>query len=62
MRVYTPEEFAEKMAKLRQKYYVEQDDEEQVHCHMDDLLCDALRGLGYGKGIDIFDDTPKWYS
>lgn len=37
-------------------------DEEAAHGRMDDLLCDVLRSLGYGAGIDIFDDQIKWYA
>lgn len=60
--IMTPEEFAEKMAELKHEYYDIRDDEEMVHIQMDDLMCDLLRSLGYGDGIDIFNHTPMWYS
>ena len=55
----TPEEFAKRMRDIHDMY---SDDEEVVHSEMDDLMCDLLRELGYGEGIDIFDHTHKWYA
>ena len=65
-RVMTPEEFAKAMKKASDNlndptghpYY----DEEVAHMQMDDLMSDLLRQLGYGEGIDIFENTNKWYS
>ena len=57
--VMTPEEFENEMAKLR---FVKDDDLEGRHVAMDELMCDVLRSLGYGDGIDIFNNTHKWYS
>ena len=37
-------------------------DEEGDHGAMDDLMGKQLRELGYGKGVDIFNDTDKWYA
>lgn len=53
------ERFAEQMRVIR---YSHQDDEEICHTLMDDLMCETLRSLGYEKGIDIFEETPKWYA
>ena len=53
------ESFAEQMRVIR---YNHQDDEEICHALMDDLMCETLRSLGYEKGIDIFEETPKWYA
>ena len=53
------ESFAEQMRVIRYNY---QDDEEICHALMDDLMCETLRSLGYEKGIDIFEETPKWYA
>jgi hypothetical protein len=58
-RPITPKEFARQMADVKKRLG---GDGEAVHCRMDDLMCDTLRELGYGDGIDIFDDTDKWYS
>ena len=58
----TPEEFAAKMQEAYETHYVKEDDEEVVHIVMDGIMCDLLRQLGYGEGIDIFNNTPKWYS
>ena len=37
-------------------------DEEDAHMEMDDLMLDLLRSLGYGDGVDIFENTNKWYA
>lgn len=29
---------------------------------MDDYICEVLRALGYEEGVEIFENTPKWYS
>lgn len=39
-----------------------EDDEEIGHHAADDLMCELLRELGYGEGIDIFESMPKWYA
>lgn len=55
----TRAEFADKMREIYDKHA---DDEEMVHGEMDDLMCETLRSLGYGEGIDIFENTHKWYA
>ena len=57
----TPEEFSKRMRDI-QYTYKERYDIEERHVAMDDLMCELLRELGYGKGIDIFKDTDKWYA
>lgn len=57
-----PEEFKQAMAEAYRNYYEIKNDEELVHGAMDCIMCDLLRSLGYGEGIDIFDNTPKWYA
>ena len=52
----TPEEFAEKMEKLSEL------DTERRHIEMDGLMCVLLTELGYGEGVEIFDDCYKWYA
>lgn len=32
------------------------------HLAMDNLMCDVLRRLGYGDGVDIFEDSGKYYA
>lgn len=64
--IMTPEEFAKAMKKASDNlndptgrpYY----DEEDAHSKMDGIMADLLRQLGYGEGIDIFENTNKWYS
>lgn len=57
--VMTPEEFENEMAKLR---FVKDDDLEGRHVAMDELMCKALRSLGYDEGVDIFNNTYIWYA
>ena len=52
--VMTPEEFAKAMRKIS--------DNLNAHLEMDRVMADLLRQLGYGEGIDIFENTNKWYS
>ena len=63
----TTEEFAKAMKDISDKldhppkddpYY----DEERAHMEMDGLMADLLRQIGYGEGIDIFENTYKWYT
>lgn len=64
-RIMTPEEFAKKMKKISDNLKYQNDayyDEEDAHTQMDDLMSDLLRQLGYGEGIDIFDNTSKWHA
>ena len=53
-----PKEFAEKMGQIAE----ERDDTEVCHKKMDDYICKVLRALGYEEGVEIFENTPKWYS
>lgn len=61
-RPMTPEEFAAQMQEAYEEYYLKDNDEEVVHIVMDGIMCSLLRLLGYGEGIDIFNNTPKWYA
>lgn len=54
----SPKEFAEKMGQIAE----ERDDTEVCHIKMDDYICEVLRTLGYKEGVEIFENTPKWYS
>ncbi len=37
-------------------------DAENGHIEMDDLMCTLLRSLGYGDGVNIFENFNKWYA
>lgn len=54
-----PEDFYKQMKEILNRY---ENDEEICHIRMADLMCNVLRNLGYGDGIDIFDEAPKWYA
>ena len=55
----TPKEFAKEMQNI---CLLSHDDREIAHCDADDLLCQVLRELGYGEGVDIFEEMDKWYA
>lgn len=55
----TPERFYNEMKIISKAY---KDDKEAVHMYMDDFMCDLLRELGYEKGVEVFENTPKWYA
>lgn len=54
-----PEEFKIKMQEIKDNRYI---DEEDTHIAMDELMTKILISLGYGEGVKIFNDTPKWYA
>ena len=54
----TPKEFAECMKTIAEVC----EDEEVCHIDMDNAMCGMLEQLGYGEGVEIFRNTPKWYS
>jgi hypothetical protein len=56
-KILTPEEFKAAMSQAFDKC-----DTESAHVYADELMCDLLRKLGYGEGIDIFDSEEKWYA
>lgn len=51
--------FANEMRRIKRQY---ESDPEAVHDKMDKCMCRLLRELGYGEGVDIFEDTKKWYA
>lgn len=54
----TPEEFYNAMIEINKKCM----DEEEAHAKMDVLMCDLLSSLGYGVGVEVFKNTPMYYS
>ena len=52
----TPDEFREKMIAAQSA------DAEVAHSKMDELMCELLRELGYGSGVDVFDYQERWYA
>ena len=53
---------AEFTAAMQEAYRKYGDDEEIVHSVMDGIMCETLEKLGFAKGVEIFDETPKWYA
>ena len=53
----TGDEFEQKM-----KECFASGDEEADHYEADKLMCRLLEFLGYGKGIDVFRNSVKWYA
>ena len=54
----TPQQFTEAMRSLLHRTSLEP---EAAHLEADQLMCELLRQLGYGEGIDLFDGLQKWY-
>lgn len=55
----TPESFEIQMREILKH---NAGDPESAHYEADQLICDLLRSLGYGKGVAIFENMPKWYA
>lgn len=49
-------------AAMREAYRAYGDDEERVHGVMDGIMCETLDRLDFTKGVEIFNETPKWYA
>lgn len=52
-----PDEFRDRMAAIFENGKPEED-----HGDADKLLCEVLRSLGYGDGVQEFESGHKWYS
>jgi hypothetical protein len=50
-------EFYDEMLRISKEY-----DFAERHFYADDTMCDLLRELGYGDGVDVFENMGKWYS
>lgn len=53
----SPEEFEKAMSDLAELW-----DFEIRHSEMDELMCKVLVHLGYGKGVNIFEASERWYA
>lgn len=51
------DEFNEKMKYIAENQWNTAD----AHMEMDAVMCNTLEKLGFGKGVEIFEDTEKWY-
>lgn len=66
--IMTPKEFEKKMLEIiesHEREYLPGDidlDRESAHIEMDWLMCDLLTSMGYGAGILVFKNCPKWYA
>ena len=59
----TPDEFTTAMQAIynRISEYYNSYDPSDAHNEADVLMCDLLRSLGYGDGVDIFKKSIRWY-
>ena len=66
--IKSPKVFAQSMAKIAKMLENNEDplgrymDEEEAHMMADELMCNLLETLGYGKAVKIFKNMPKWYT
>lgn len=58
----TPEEFRDKMRAIFAEDKDSYPDLEASHANADGLMCELLRQLGYGEGVEIFEKADKWYA
>jgi len=58
----TPSEFAAAMREVAKGGDYNGGDIEAAHQEADKLLCAMLRNLGYGEGVDAFENMDRWYS
>lgn len=49
--------FANKMLRIARN-----NNTEMAHIQADELMCELLRELGYGEGVNIFENMNKWYA
>ena len=66
-RPMSTEKFAERMKEISgnaevSPYGVGYIDVEKSHKKADQLMCDLLETLGYGRGVKIFNKMGKWYA
>lgn len=69
--VTTPEEFAKEMRAIvarntKTSSFCPEDgptlDPEDCHWEHDRLMCKVLIELGYLEGVEVFNNTKKWYA
>ena len=58
--VITQDMIAAFTAEMQEAYRKYGDDEEIVHSMMDGIMCETLEKLGFAKGVEIFNEAPKW--
>ena len=58
----TKEEFYNEMLRLKDEYEHRPFGIDDLHLYADRALCECLTELGYGDGVKIFEDLPKWYA
>ena len=54
-----PSRFAQEMRQICEKY---EDDREVRHVEMDELMCRTLKNFGFIEGVEVFEETAKWYA
>jgi hypothetical protein len=54
----TPQQFADKMLAIEKAF---SHSERELHIHMDELMSDVLKELGYGDGIQIYKKQDLYY-
>lgn len=58
-RVISPDEFRDMMIEIRER---NDGEAEMTHICMDIFMCETLKLLGYGEGVEVFEKQDKWYS
>ena len=58
-KITSPDDFARRMRNVAKQF---PDDPERQHILMDNLMCTLLTRLGYTEGVEVFNNTHRWYA
>jgi hypothetical protein len=58
----TPEQFRDEMASILKADQERGADHEETHLAADHVMCELLRELGYGDGVDCYEQMKRWYA
>lgn len=53
------EQFRDRMEQIYEREQMD-GDMETTHGQADDLMCEVLRDLGYGAGVDVYLKLTRW--
>ena len=58
----SPDDLEESLMEIESDLRMGKISKEKAHIKMDQAILFTLERLGYGLAVDIFRETPKWYS
>lgn len=57
----TPEQALEKAQEIIEEHSKNPNAKPEIHYDLDELFCEILRPLGYGKLIDLYHEQTRWF-